>query len=168
MKYGAGIALSFSLLLAACAGGKTLTAEQACGCSDYFGATERPAWVDEGDQITALNYRSAGIANCTGVQTFDVEKSDLSARAKLSRMLAVQSDVRISETRKDYGIGPGYAQAEIEATQISQTLLQDSKITARWVDPKNCIIYAAAEISTANIEKTKDRIGPQTSRPLGQ
>lgn len=152
--------------LSGCAGGASLTAEQACSCAGYYGKQAKPSWVDAGDAITAENYRTAGIANCTGVQTFDTQKVDISARAKLSRMLAVRSDVRLSETRKDYGGGPGYATASIEATQISQTLLEDSKIYARWVDPQNCIIYAAAEISTANIEKQRRELAEKQAARL--
>lgn len=158
--------LAIAFTVSACGGGQTLSPEQACACSGYYGGTARPAWVDAGDQITAQSYRTAGIANCTGVQTYDAEKSDLSARAKLSRMLSVRSDVRISETRKDYGGGPGFAQASIEATQISETLLQDSKIYGRWVDPQNCIVYAAVEVSTANIEKQKAELARRQAARL--
>lgn len=166
MRGAVFLPLGLALLVSACGGGQSLSPAQACGCHSYYGAKPRPAWVDAGDQISAQSYRTAGISECTGVLSYDNEKSELSARAKLSRMLAVRSDVRISETRKDYGQGAGYTQAQIEATQISQTLLQDSKIYDRWVDRQNCIIYAAAEISTANIEKQKAELARQEAARL--
>lgn len=169
MTRGAFIALALSAFISACAtsgGNVSGRAAGACSCNTYFDGGARPDWVLAGDRITAQSYSTAGSANCTGVQTYDVEKAAISARSKLSRMLAVNSNVRISETRKDYGGGPGYTQASIAATQISQTLMKDSKVSGFWVDPENCLVYARADISTARIREQRAEMARQDAARL--
>ena len=148
-----------TLLLAGCAGGPPpQAAAPPCSCSKYQAAKPRPAWVDRSDHVTPLVFQSTGLAACTGVQTLDTEKADLSARSKLSRVLSSRFDVRISETRTDTGSGAGYAQAAITATQISQTVVEGSRIFDRWVDPASCTVYAGVELSAAKLAEAKAEI----------
>lgn len=162
------IASVLSVALAACGGSASHMAQKniSCGCSDYMDAAPRPAWVDGGDIVTASYRQSHGTANCTGLKNIDFDAADLAARAKLSRMISAKTDIRISETRRDYGYGAGSAEARIDSSQISQVVLEGSRIEARWIDPESCLVYAAVRLPNASYEATKKRLAAQEKARL--
>lgn len=155
-----------SLALAACAAPGAKIVSQGCGCSDYMSAAPRPAWVDGGDTVTATLVASQGSTQCTGLKQVDVDAADLSARSKLSRIVNIETDIALTETRTDVGFGAGRSEARIEASEISRVVLEGSRIAARWVDPETCRIYARAELPRAEMEKTRARLSAEEEARL--
>ena len=155
-----------SLALAACAAPGAKIVSQGCGCSDYMSEAPRPAWVDGGDTVTATLVASQGSTQCTGLKQVDVDAADLSARSKLSRIVNIETDITLTETRTDVGFGAGRSEARIEASEISRVVLEGSRIAARWVDPETCRIYARAELPRAEMEKTRARLSAEEEARL--
>ena len=154
------------LTVAACAAPGPKIATQGCGCSSYMAETPRPAWVDGGDLVTPALVASQGSTQCTGLKQIDMDAADLSARSKLSRIVTVETDIALTETRTDAGFGAGRAEARIEASEISKAVLEGSRIAARWVDPDTCRIYARAELPRSEMEKTKARLAAEDEARL--
>ena len=154
------------LALAACAAPGPKIVNQGCGCSGYMAETPRPAWVDGGDTVTPSLVASQGSTQCTGLKQIDLDAADLSARSKLSRIINVETDIALTETRTDVGFGVGRSQARIEASEISKVVLEGSRIAARWTDPQTCRIYARAELPRAQMEKTKARLAAEEAARL--
>ncbi len=138
-----------------------------CVCDTYFEPSPRPAWVNAGDTVTSQTYQTSGTSQCTGLQNIDVNKADLSARSKLARILNTQVSSRITDTRTSYGGGVGASKASIQSSLVSQGVLENSRITDRWVDSTSCRIYARVQIATRQIEASKQKIAKAEAARLG-
>ena len=138
-----------------------------CVCNSYFEKTPRPAWVDAGDVVTHESYQTTGSSQCSGLQNMDTNRADLSARSKLGRILNTQVSSNISETRTSYGGGVGSSKASIQSSLLSQGILEDSRITQRWVDPASCRVYARVQIASRQIEASKAKIAKAEAERLG-
>ncbi|MBT5156604.1 MAG: hypothetical protein HOK33_05000 [Rhodobiaceae bacterium] len=133
-----------------------------CVCARYFAQSPRPAWVEAGDVVTSQTYQTSGSSQCTGLQSLDVDKADLSARSRLGRIVNTQVSSDISETRTAFGNGVGNgvgsAKASIQSSLLSKSLLENSQITHRWVDTAACRIYARVQIGAAQMKASQDKI----------
>jgi len=138
-----------------------------CVCNSYFEPTHRPAWVDAGDVVTRETYQTTGSSQCSGLQNMDIDKADLSARSKLGRILNTQVSSNISDTRTSYGGGVGSSKASIQSSLLSEGILEDSRITQRWVDPAACRVYARVQIASRQIEASKAKIAKVEAERLG-
>ncbi len=147
----------------------TTPAPASCVCETYFEQIPRPAWVDAGDVVTRQTYQTSGSSQCSGLQSIDVNKADLSARTKLGRILNTQVSSNISETRTSYGGGVGSTKASIQSSLLSEGILENSRITNRWVDPGSCRVYARVQIAASQIEASKEKIAKaEAARLLNQ
>lgn len=145
---------SLCVALIGCAGGAARKqAKATCGCASYTAGQPRPAWVDSESAAGAV-YQSQGIAECTGIKSMDYSTAEKRARDSLGRMINVQVKSEVVSVVRDTGTRGGASQfGQISSEQISQVLLKNSEIFARWVDPASCTVYAGVRIAKADIAR---------------
>lgn len=143
----------------------TPTTNLNCVCVDYFSGSPRPEWVDAGDIVNVNIYQATGNSQCTGLKNIDLEKSGLSARTNLSRIIntQVKSSIEINEITDS---GMTSSRTSINSFMHSEGYLENSQITHKWVDPVSCTVYSRAQISTADVESNKTRIANKEASRL--
>lgn len=125
----------------------------ACSCGEYYFERPEPDWV--GSQTAdGVSYIAAGSSECTGLKSIDEGRADNDARSSLTKML--NTVVSTSEKTSVGAIGNvGYSRYKADTNLESQQILQNATIFDRWIDGKNCVVYAGISLQQADLEKGK-------------
>ena len=152
MKIGT-IAVVALLALAGCAGQTKLESD--------LGIKGAPDWVNKGTAYVSNDggrlFHGVGSAGQMGDASLQRSVADDRARAELAKIFSAYMDVVATDYQSAAKAGGASAADEAVSRQIralSQVNLAGAKVIARWIDPKQKVVWSIAEIDLKQVKDT--------------
>ncbi|MFC0119447.1 hypothetical protein ACFFK7_16175 [Pseudoalteromonas xiamenensis] len=122
----------------------------ACGCINYFEQQVKPGWVDT-EQTGNGQFKTFGIARCTGLKQIDLKKAKQSATESLAVLLetTVQSKTELDQLKENNVV---LSRTKNKARFESKAIIKGATVYDNWIDSERCLVYSAIVVSDADIK----------------